>query len=142
LGAALKTGLVLCLGSIVLTSACTRSTSRARPPLPCQRWEVSGTWSINQSNGFFITFVLQQKEDALTGTADNDSGPVPVVGAMHRNQLAMSVSWASGGAGRYTATMSPSGLLTEGFTQNLSMLSSTATWITAEQFRCERPNSR
>jgi hypothetical protein len=128
----LKAGFLLFILTIMFTSACT--TPRER--LSCQRWNVSGTWSISQSNGFSITFIVQQKQEALTGTADNGSGPVPVVGTMHNNQLAMTVSWASGGAGRYTATMSPSGLLIEGFTQNLSMPSSTATWNTAEQFKC------
>jgi hypothetical protein len=80
----------------------------------------------------------QQKQDALTGTADNGSGPVPVIGTLHDDQLAMTVSWASGGAGRYTATMSPSGQLIEGFTQNLSMPWSTATWNTVDQFECTK----
>jgi hypothetical protein len=122
--------------STMFTTACT--TPRERSPLPCQQWNVSGPWSISQTNGFAITFILQQKQDALTGTADNGSGPVPVIGTMHDNQLAMTVSWASGGAGRYTATMNPSGLLIEGFTHNLSMPSSTATWSTAEQFKCAK----
>jgi hypothetical protein len=81
---------------------------------------------------------VQQKQDALMGTADNGSGPVPVVGTLRDNQLAMTVSWAWGGAGRYTATMSPSGQLIEGFTQNLSMPSSTATWSTVDQFECTK----
>jgi hypothetical protein len=130
----LKAGFVLFILSIMFTSACT--IPRERPPLPCQRWNVSGTWSISQSNGFSITFIIEQKQDALTGTADNGSGPVPVVGTLRDNQLAMTVSWASGGTGRYTATMSPSGQLIEGFTQNLSMPSSTATWNTVDRFEC------
>lgn len=136
MGTPLKAGFVLVILSIAFTSACT--TPKERSPRPCQRWNVSGTWSISQSNGFSITFMLQQKHDALTGTADNGSGPVPVVGTLHDNQLAMTVSWASGGAGRYTATMSPSGQLIEGFTQNLSMPSSTATWSTVDQFECTK----
>ena len=132
----LKAGLVFLVLSIIFTTACT--TPRERSPPPCQRWNVSGTWSISQTNGFYITFILQQKQDALTGTANNGSGTVPVFGSMHDNQLAMTVSWASGGAGRYTATMNPSGSLIEGFTHNLSMPSSTATWSTPEQFQCAK----
>ncbi len=132
----LKAGFVFLVLSTMFTSGCT--TPRERPPLSCQRWNVSGTWSISQSNGFAITFILQQKHDAVTGTADDGSGPVPVVGTMHANQLAMRVSWASGGAGRYTATMTASGLLIAGFTQNLSMPPSTATWSTARQFNCAK----
>jgi hypothetical protein len=131
-----KAGFGFLILSIMFTTACT--TPRERSPLPCQRWNVSGAWSISQTNGFAITFILQQKQDALTGTADNGSGPVPVIGTMHDNQLAMTVSWASGGAGRYTATMNPSGQLIEGFTHNLSMPSSTATWSTSEQFKCAK----
>jgi hypothetical protein len=134
--APLKAGFALCLLSMMFTSACT--TPREPAPLSCQRWNVSGAWSISQSNGFFITFIVRQEHDTLTGTADNGSGPVPVVGTMHDNQLTMTVSWTWGGAGRYTATMSPSGLLAEGFTQNLSMPASTATWNTAEQFKCDK----
>jgi hypothetical protein len=128
--------LILFVLSSLLTSACTTPYSAARTPPHCQRWNVDGTWSIGQSNGFFITFIVRQKQGELTGTADNGSGPVPLVGTMRDNQLAMTVSWAWGGAGRYTATMSPSGLLTETFTQNISMPSSTATWNTAQQFKC------
>ena len=132
----LKARSVFLILSIVFTAACT--TPREHSPPSCQKWNVSGPWSISQSNGFSITFILQQKHDALTGTADNGSGPVPVIGNMHDNQLTMSVSWASGGAGRYAATMNPSGLLIDGFTQNLSMPWSTATWSTAEQFKCAK----
>jgi len=132
----LKAGLLLFILTIIFASACT--TPRERPPRPCQQWNVSGTWSISQSNGFYITFIVQEKQDVLTGTADNGSGPVPMVGTLRANELAMTVSWASGGAGRYTATMSPSGQLTEGFTQNLSMPSSTATWNTVAQFECTK----
>ena len=132
----LKAGFLLFILSIIFASACT--TPKERPPRPCQQWNVSGTWSISQSNGFSITFIVQQKQDALMGTADNGSGPVPVVGTLRDNQLAMTVSWAWGGAGRYTATMSPSGQLIEGFTQNLSIPSSTATWSTVDQFECTK----
>jgi hypothetical protein len=75
--------------------------------------------------------------DGAAYSADSGSGPVPLIGTMRDNQLAMTVSWSSGGAGRYTATMNPDGLLTDGFTQNLSMHASTASWSTAEQFKCE-----
>ena len=127
---------ILLLGlSCLFTSACTTS-STARTPQSCRHWDVGGTWSIDQSNGFFIAFVVRQQHDELTGTADNGSGPVPLVGTLHDNQLEMTVAWASGGAGRYTANMSPSGQLTDGFTQNISMPSSTATWATAAQFKC------
>jgi hypothetical protein len=120
----------------MLTSACT-SPPTARTPSDCRRWDVDGPWSINQSNGFLITFIVRQQQNELTGTADNGSGPVPLAGTMSDDQLVMTVSWVWGGAGRYTATMSPSGLLTEGFTQNISMPSSTATWDTAQQFKCQ-----
>jgi hypothetical protein len=121
----------------VLNSACTTQTPAARTPPRCQRWDVGGTWSINQSNGFFITFIVRQNQDEVVGTADSGSGTVPLVGTLHDNQLAMTVSWTRGGAGRYTATMSPAGLLIDGFTQNVSMPSSTATWSTAQQFKCQ-----
>jgi hypothetical protein len=134
--AARKTGLLLFVLSNMLTSACTTPISTARPAPYCQHWDVDGTWSIDQSNGFSITFILKHQQDELTGTADNGSGPVPLVGTMRGNQLALTVSWASGGAGRYIGTMSPSGQLTNGLTQNLSNLSSTATWSTTAQFKC------
>ena len=41
--------------SSMFTSACTTPISTVRPS---PRWDVDGTWSINQSNGFFITFVV------------------------------------------------------------------------------------
>jgi hypothetical protein len=127
----------LLLLSSMFTSACTTPHSTARPTPHCRRWDVDGQWSTNQSNGFVITFVVRQAQEELTGTADSGSGPVPLIGTMRDNQLAMTVSWSSGGAGRYTATMNPDGLLTDGFTQNLSMPASTASWSTAEQFKCE-----
>jgi hypothetical protein len=122
--------------SSIFTSACTTPIPAARTPARCQQWNVAGTWLINQSNGFLVTFIVQQNQNELTGSADNGSGPVPFVGAMRADRLTMTVSWAWGGAGHYTATMSPSGLLTEGFTQNLSMPASTANWNTAQQFKC------
>jgi hypothetical protein len=124
--------------STLFMSACTTPATTTRAPPRCQHWDVNGTWSIYQSNGFLITFILRQDQEELLGAADNGSGPVPVVGAMRGSQLAMTVSWISGGAGRYTATMNPAGMLTEGFTQNLSMPSSTATWSSAQQFKCQK----
>jgi len=55
---------------------------------------------------------------------------------MRDNHLAMTVSWTSGGAGLYTAAMSPAGLLTHGSTQNISLPTSMATWSTAREFQC------
>jgi hypothetical protein len=102
----------------------------------CNRWDVGGTWSIDQSNGFLITFVLNQARLRVTGTADNGSGPVPVLGTMRDEKLDMTVAWAWGGHGRYTANMTPSGSLNDGFTENLSMPGSTAVWNTTSQFTC------
>jgi hypothetical protein len=102
----------------------------------CQHWDINGTWSINQSNGFIITAVVRQNNNEFAGTADYGSGPAPLVGTMRDNHLAMTVSWTSGGAGLYTAAMSRGGLLTDGFTQNISMPGSTATWSTVRQFEC------
>jgi hypothetical protein len=123
------------LSSMFLT-ACTMPTSKVRMPQGCQHWDINGTWSINQSNGFFITVVVRQNNDEFAGTADYGSGPAPLVGTMRDNHLAMTVSWTSGGAGLYTAAMSQGGLLTDGFTQNISMPGSTATWSTARHFEC------
>jgi hypothetical protein len=123
------------LSSMFLT-ACTMPASKVRMPQGCQHWGINGTWSINQSNGFFITVVVRQNNDEFAGTADYGSGPAPLVGTIRDNHLAMTVSWTSGGAGLYTAAMSQGGLLTDGFTQNISMPGSTATWSTARQFEC------
>jgi hypothetical protein len=127
--------LLLVLSSLSLY-ACTTPAAKMRVPQGCQHWDINGTWSMDQANGFYITVIVRQTNDEFAGTADYGSGPVPLVGTVRDNHLAMTVSWPSGGAGLYTAAMSPSGLLTDGFTQNISMPGSTATWSTARQFQC------
>ena len=129
-------GFLIFLLSSLLLCACTTPAAKMRMPQGCQHWGINGTWSIDQSNGFYITVVVRQTNDEFVGTADYGSGPAPLVGTVRDNHLAMIVSWASGGAGLYTAAMSPAGLLTDGFTQNISMPTSTATWSTARQFQC------
>jgi hypothetical protein len=123
------------IGWLVVIFACAAAGCTSNPPT-CGRWNVAGTWNFAQSNGFFITFVLQQRGERLMGTADNGSGAVPLTGTMQGDQFSVTVSWVSGGAGRYTAAMSPSGELVNGFTQNLSMPSSTASWSTQARFKC------
>jgi hypothetical protein len=126
------------LVAALITTGCTMAevhpAQTSRPA--CKNWSVGGTWAFSQSNGFFITFVIQQHGDRLNGTGDSGSGPAPLAGTMKGDQLTLAVSWASGGAGLYTATMSPSGELTNTFTQNISMPSSTATWGTTTRFTC------
>jgi hypothetical protein len=65
-------------------------------PTRCSRWSVKGPWAISQSNGFLIKFDMRQKHDSLMGTADNGSGPVPLIGTLVGNQLTLTVSWAGG----------------------------------------------
>ena len=129
-------GFLLIVLSSLSLYACTTPAAKVRMPQGCQHWDINGTWSIDQSNGFYITVIVRQTNDEFAGTADNGSGPAPLVGTVRDNHLAMTVSWTSGGAGLYTAAMSPGGLLTDGFTQNISMSGSTATWSTARQFQC------
>jgi hypothetical protein len=61
---------------------------------------------------------------------------VPLAGTIHDQQIDFTVSWAWGGDGHYTATFTPAGQLSEGFTRNLSMPSSTATWTATSIFKC------
>lgn len=60
----------------------------------------------------------------------------------YNSHLAMTVLWKSGGARLYSGAMSPGGLLIDGFTQNISIPGSTATWSTARQFQCVGSHSR
>jgi hypothetical protein len=56
-----KAGFLLFVLSSMLTAACTTPSSAGRTARYCRHWDVNGTWSIDQANGFFITLILRQK---------------------------------------------------------------------------------
>jgi uncharacterized repeat protein (TIGR03803 family) len=102
----------------------------------CNQWDVSGTWPVVQSNGFNYTFSLQQDGIIVTGTATGDGPPATTQGTMQGSEFLVTVYWAAGGYGLYSATMSAAGQLTNGSGYNLSNPSSTATWSTTASFKC------
>jgi uncharacterized repeat protein (TIGR03803 family) len=102
----------------------------------CNQWDVSGSWPVVQSNGFNYTFSVQQNGTVVTGTAMGDGPPATIQGTMQGSEFSVTVYWAAGGYGLYTATMTAAGELTRGSTYNLSNPSSTATWTTTALFKC------
>jgi hypothetical protein len=75
----------------------------------CARWDLSGRFEIEQSNGFTVGFDLAQTGDSLRGSAGYGSTSGNVAGHFSSlDEFEMTVRWSDGGIGVYTGSITPS----------------------------------
>src|SRR5262249_46469540 len=75
----------------------------------CARWDLSGRFSIRQSNGFTVNFDLIQTGSGLQGSADYGSTRGDVSGQFSSfDEFEMTVRWDNGAIGGYTGSITPS----------------------------------
>jgi hypothetical protein len=117
----------LCARAIVfLTIALASFTSSAAENW---RWDVSGKWTINQSNNILVRLQLRQTGTVVTGTASYHRSTPPdrrliggkfgtefeqggsVEGIINASQCELRVKWGYGETGVYRGTISSDGKL-------------------------------
>jgi hypothetical protein len=93
---------------------------------------VSGTWTIEQSNGWRTDVTLTQNGSELSGTARTSAGEdedfsQELDGTVSDTNFALNITWPQA-RGRYEGTFQPDGTLT-GVTFDVQHPSSQATWF-------------
>jgi hypothetical protein len=93
---------------------------------------VSGTWTIEQSNGWRTDVTLTQNGSELSGTARTSAGldedfSQELDGTVSGTNFALNITWPQA-RGRYEGTFQPDGTLT-GVTFDVQHPSSQATWF-------------
>jgi hypothetical protein len=93
---------------------------------------VSGTWTIEQSNGWHTDVDLTQNGSQLSGTAHTWAGEAEdwaqeLDGTVSETNFALNLTW-SNARGRYEGTFQPDGTLT-GVTFDVQHPTSQATWF-------------
>jgi hypothetical protein len=106
---------------------------RADAADPCNQWDVTGTWSTQQGNGYAVTFNFSQSGQNLGGSAGYGSVSGGLSGTIQGNQLNVVVGWSNGSRGRYVATVSQGSLT--GTTSNVATGASTS-WTGSGPTRC------
>jgi hypothetical protein len=94
-------------------------------------WNISGTWSVQQSNSDLTTWTLVQQGDQVTGSASALSQTIGLViltgtvtGTVSGSNVVLSIFWTGTGAGgsigtfssEYSWSINPSGQLINGIT--------------------------
>jgi hypothetical protein len=93
---------------------------------------VAGKWTITQSNGFTVTFDMNQDPDGtLRGSATQQNGfQAGGEGRLAGDSFVFTVDWNNNGSGgRYEGHFDPQGHLS-GTTFDLAHPQSQATWFT------------
>jgi hypothetical protein len=124
----------------------------------CPQWDVSGQWTLEQSNGATVSMNLRQNGTSLTGTAAHTNasvgkgGGIPgfesfgvngarvegaVSGNIAGNDFYAEISWDGGKlVGVYRGKVAPQGRL-EGTTYDKAKTSSKATWFSTSAMKCK-----
>ena len=94
--------------------------------------DVSGSWTIQQSNGWRADVNLMQNGSSLSGSADAMGGgdqmhAQELGGTVSDTHFSLTVTWPQS-RGRYEGTFSPDGTLT-GVTFDVQHPNSQATWF-------------
>ena len=120
----------------------------------CLQWDVSGTWTTSQANGYNPTFSLRQSGTTVTGTATLSAAETAragyrgstgsVQGTMTDNHLVVVVTWppnASGAVlqGRYEATITGNSLTDGHAAAPTAPLGSGVSWTGTGTARCVSP---
>ncbi|MGH6825546.1 hypothetical protein [Methyloceanibacter sp.] len=109
----LSMGLTL-VGGAALLSAFASAAHAAS----CRQWDITGSWTIEQTNGFLVDLKLQQDGNDLRGTASfttsaTDTGTGNLDGSIDGNSIQITIYWGgrSGAIGEYKGTINPRGRL-------------------------------
>jgi hypothetical protein len=108
----------------------------------CRQWDISGHWTLSQTNGYTVKIDLSQDGSNITGSAfgsaSSKSSEVLTTGSLdgsvEGNSLQFSVYWQVGGGGavgEYRGTINPRGRL-EGDTYDKMDPHSRAGWHSNE----------
>jgi hypothetical protein len=108
----------------------------------CKQWNVTGTWSTNQGNGFHVTFVFKQSGTTLTGkgilpqseAASLGYSTGIVKGTVKGSRLSLTVAWVKGPVGQYVATVTSRGLAGSG--RAIKPLGTWVNWSGSGPTRC------
>ena len=97
--------------------------------------DVSGEWTIVQSNGFEVLIDLVQRGPAIHGAMKvKPGGPeANTHGEVTDQALTLDVDWPNGTHGKYTGQFAPDGVLS-GVTFDLANPTSQATWFSRRAF--------
>lgn len=135
-----------CLLAAVLTLLPTSAQAQ------CKQWDVSGTWDLEQSNGYFVRLELSQKGTEVKGKASYGTvtegtkvlGVLMVGGDTVTHTLDVNGNIEGddfyaliGRAGVYRAKVGSSGRL-DGTTYDSSNPSSTANWFSGRAMKCAK----
>lgn len=95
---------------------------------------VSGRWQAQQTNGFLVTFDLQQDGTGLQGTATAGGNSGTGRGQVDDTRFLFTVDWNGPSKGEYNGTFGLDGRLS-GHTFDLSNPGSQAGWVGLKEFR-------
>jgi hypothetical protein len=101
----------------------------------CTRWDVSGRWQINQTNGYKPIFNLRQNGNQLEGQATLGATAAPVNGSLIDNRFDVLVDWSNNSKGRYKGTVRP-GMISNGESYDEIHPESRAGWSGTGPAKC------
>lgn len=121
----------------------------------CARWDVSGHWTLIQSNDTAVSVTLEQTKTGLSGEAsfgrwvkdsfflcniascgeDYVGAFGPAVGTLNGDDFELTVYWSNNAIGLYTGKIGPQGLIV-GTTVDKNDPRTTAQWHSSSVVRC------
>ena len=117
---------------MLLTSALWSAAEAKQVPI-CTDWDLTGKWYIGQTNGYDVIFQIVQTGTQLSGDAwytaknNSDGRHGSLEGHLNGNLFVIVAHWDGAGAGEYSGSIAPNGLI-GGDTTDLSNTSSRARW--------------
>ena len=116
---------------MLLTSALWSAAEAKQVPI-CTDWDLTGKW-YGQTNGYDVIFQIVQTGTQLSGDAwytaknNSDGRHGSLEGHLNGNLFVIVAHWDGAGAGEYSGSIAPNGLI-GGDTTDLSNTSSRARW--------------
>ena len=103
---------------------------------PCERWDVSGMWTLSQSNRTQVIVNLKQSGSVIKGSASYLLQRGEVEGTIKGNRFSVQIYWASGNSvGIYTGTIAPSGRI-NGQSYDRFHPETKAKWYSNDKMKC------
>ena len=113
------------------------ATAIAHAECPSGKWDLTGVWTLDQTNGYAVKLTVQQVGDQISGGAfynfpwgDGSVGyeQGTIEGFVSGNKLSFNIHWKRiGSIGEYTGSISPQGWL-DGRTRDRLHAENTANW--------------
>lgn len=142
------TAIAAAIVRILGTAAAVATLGASAAHAACAQWEVSGAWTIAQTNGYLPKFTLTQRGAELQGKAEytvvTPSCAVTATcrptrgsadGTITGNAFKLNVYWGNGTIGIYSGTVGAQGRI-EGTTQDKMNPRSMASWYSKRTFSC------